>query len=167
MNGDRAWLQAGDASTDVEDLDSLSAVGLRTAYRSDLRRLLLTAADAGSRVSWRGRERRDDRDTDVIEVVSGAGVRQVLFLDGETGRLVAMEQHDAGHVVRRLYRDHRNVDGVLWPFSEERLLDGQRTMIFAFNRVSFNTGVKDARFVRPGSGPAQGMPPPAGRPRVR
>jgi predicted Zn-dependent peptidase len=167
LDGDRGWSQAGDAATAVDDLDSLGVVALRTGFRTEPRYLLLSASDPASRVAWRGRERRDERETDVIEVVAADGERRVLFLDAATHRLVAVEQHDGGHTVRRLYRDLRSVSGVLWPFAEERLVDGQRTMTFILDRVAFNTGVKDALFRRPGSAPEAGQDPPARRPRAR
>ena len=163
LDGDGGWSQknADDPST-VGDLDSLGIAGLRAAYGSALRQLLLTAADPASRVAWRGRERRDGRDTDVLEVVSADGQRRLLFLDTESHRLVAMEQNDGQHVMRRIYRDLRKVDGVWWPFHEERLLDGQPTMTFVWKRVAFNTGVKDAQFLMPGSRstPSANRPPP-------
>jgi hypothetical protein len=161
LNGDRGWSRVGDDPAVIEDLDSVSVVGLRAGNRSDPRHLLLSAADPGSRVAWRGRERRDERDTDVLEVVSADGERRLLFLDADSHRFVAMEQNDQGHSVRRFYRDLRNVAGVLWPFNEERLLDGLRTMSFAWSRVAFNTGVKDALFIKPGTAA------PGRRPRAR
>ena len=151
LSGDGGWTQAGNDPAMIEDLDSTGVGGLRAASRSDLRQLLLAAADPQSRVAWRGRERRDGQDMDVLEVVSADGMRRLLFLDAESHRLVAMEQNDRRHSMRRIYRDLRKVGGVWWPFNEERLLDGQRTMTFAWSRVAFNTGVTDAQFVMPGS----------------
>ncbi len=167
LDGDRGWTQAGDEAATVEDLDSVGVAGLRSGYRSDLKHLLLSAADPASSVVWRGQERRDERDADVLEVVSADGERRVLFLEVESHRLVAMEQNDGGHSARRIYRDLRPVNGVLWPFGEERLVDGQRTMSFALTRVAFNTGVKDAVFKRPGTKPATPSKAPAKPPRAR
>jgi predicted Zn-dependent peptidase len=149
LDGDHAWALTGDNPPQVEDLDSLAVVGLRAGFRSDLHHLLLTAADSAARVAWRGQERVDERDADVIEVIARDGERRVLFLDAASHRLVAMEQSEAGHSARRYYRDFRDVNGVLWPFSEERLLDGQRAMTLTVRRVAFNTGVKDEVFRRP------------------
>jgi predicted Zn-dependent peptidase len=165
LDGDRGWTQSGDQASPIQDLDSLGVAGLRSGNHSDLCHLLLAAADPASMVAWRGRERRDERDTDVLEVVSADGERRVLFLELESHRLVAMEQADGGHSTRRIYRDLRPVNGVLWPFGEERLVDGQRTMSFALSRVAFNTGVKDAVFQRPGSKSA--TPAAAPKPRAR
>lgn len=167
LNGARGWARAGDEPGQIEDLDSVSVAGLRAGNRSDPRHLLLSAADPASRVAWRGEERRDERDTDVLEVVSAEGERRLLFLDADGHRLVAMEQNDRGHSVRRIYRDLRIVNGVLWPFNEERLLDGQPTMTFALSRVAFNTGVRDALFLKPGSRPGAEPAAPAQRPRAR
>lgn len=164
LNGERAWSLSGEGGGVAEDLDSLTVTGLRSAFRSDLAHLLRDAAAPATRAAWRGRERRDDRDTDVIELVDPDGTRRVLFLDTGTQRLVAMEQHEGGHTVRRIYRDLREVGGVLWPHQEERQLDGQPTMLLRWSRVAFNTGLADTRFLKPGERPADA---PTRRPRAR
>ncbi len=151
LDGDHAWSMAGENPVRFENLDSLAAAGLRAGFRSDLHHLLITAADPTARVAWRGQERVDNTDADVIEVVARDGERRVLFLDAASHRLVAMEQNDGGHSARRHYRDFRDVNGVLWPFNEERLLDGQRAMTLTLRRVAFNTGVKDEVFRKPGA----------------
>ncbi|TMQ71088.1 MAG: insulinase family protein [Candidatus Eisenbacteria bacterium] len=159
LEGDSAWSTSGLGGTE-EAGDSVAVAGLQSGFRSDLLHLLLAAADSTSRVAWRGQERVDDRDADVIEVVASDGDRRVLCFDAVSHQMLAMEQNDAGHSARRLYRDLREVNGVLWPFSEERLLDGQRTMTFTLRHVAFNTGVKNEVFRRP-KHPA----PPKARPR--
>jgi hypothetical protein len=166
LDGRRAWVQVGQPPDQVEDLDSVAVSGLKAGFRSDIVHLLLIANDPSSRVAARGQERRDDRDVDVLEVVSGEGERRLLFLDASNHQLVAMEQNEEGHSVRRIYRDLRAVDGVLWPFSEERLLDGQRAMALTWSRVAFNTGVQEGEFRKPGTRPSRpsGAPP---RPRPR
>ncbi len=166
LDGDRGWSQAGGDPIQIVDLDSVNVLGLRAGFRSDLQHLLLTAADPAARVAWRGQERRDDRDADVIEVVAGDGERRVLFLDATNHQLVAMEQNEGGHSTRRLYRDLRPVSGLLWPFTEERLLDGQRTMTLTMRRVAFNVGLKDEIFRRPASDPEAAPATPV-RPRPR
>jgi zinc protease len=149
LDGASGWSQAGQSGGSISDLDSLAVLGLRAGFRSDLQHLLLTAADTTSRVAFRGRERRDNRDVDVIEMVAADGERRVLFLDAASHQLVAMEQGERGHSARRLYRDLRPVDGVLWPFNEERFVDGQRTMTLNLRRVAFNVGLRDELFHRP------------------
>ena len=163
---DRAggWSQGGQNGASVSDLDSVEVRGLRAGFRSDLQHLLLTAADTTSRVAWRGRERRDNRDADVIEVVAPDGERRVLFLDAASHQLVAMEQSERGHSSRRLYRDLRSVDGVLWPFNEERLVDGQRTMTLSLRRVALNLGLRDELFRKPAAASGTGRDG-SGRPR--
>ena len=79
LDGDRGWSRTGDEAASGEDLDSVSIAGLRAGHRSDARHLLLSAADPASSVAWRGRERRDDRDTDVLEVGT-KGISTVLIV---------------------------------------------------------------------------------------
>jgi hypothetical protein len=167
LDGDQAWSMAGEDPGHFEDLDSLAVAGLQAGFRSDLHHLLLTAADTIARVAWRGQERVDETDADVIEVVARDGERRVLFLDAASHRLVAMEQNEGGHSARRHYRDFRDVNGVLWPFNEERLLDGQRAMTLTLRRVAFNTGVKDEVFRKPGAAKPPASPDTARRPRPR
>ena len=160
LDGASGWSRAGDPPAPIEDLDSVSVSGLRSGFRSDIVHLLLAAADPAARVAWRGTDRRDDREADVVEVVSPDGERRLLFLDATTHRLVASEQNDGGRSVRRIYRDLRDASGVLWPFYEERFLDGQRAVTLTLSRVALNTGVEDALFVKPGASPPR-------RPRAR
>jgi hypothetical protein len=167
LDGARAWSLADANPPRFVDMDSLAIAGLRAGFRSDLQHLLITVADPTTRVAWRGVERVDEADADVIEMVASDGERRVLFLDAASHRLVAMEQNEGGHSARRHYRDYRDVNGVLWPFSEERLLDGQRAMSLTLRRVAFNAGVKDELFRKPGSAPAAAAPRPAKRPRPR
>jgi len=151
LDGPSGWSRAGDPPTPVEDLDSVGVEGLRTGLRSDVVHLLLLAADPATRVAWRGRERRDGRDADVVELLSADGGRRLLFLDITSHRLIAAEQNDNGRSVRRIYRDLRDASGLLWPYAEERYLDGQHAVTLTLTKVAINTGVSDAEFVKPGS----------------
>ena len=51
--------------------------------------------------------------------------------------------------VRRVYRDYRTVAGVPWPFYEERLRGGTKTMTLSLQSVTINTGVSDLMFEPP------------------
>lgn len=158
LEGDRGWSQTGERPAHIEDQDSVGVAALRSAFRSDLHHLLLMAADSTTRVAWRGRDRLEAGEADALEIVSGDGARRVLFLDPANHRLVGMEQGEGGHSARRLYSDYRDVNGIQWPFREERLLDGRPAMTLALERVAFNTGVRDERFRRPGAKPAPPRP---------
>jgi len=167
LDGERgAWSRAGDPPAPVQDLDSVSVSGLRSGFRSDIVHLLLAASDPAARVAWRGQSRRDDRDVDVVEVVSPGGERRLIFLDVTSHKLVATEQNDEGRSVRRVYRDLRDTGGVQWPYQEERFLDGRRAVLITLARVDLNTGVADAAFLRPGTS-AGTAPRPAQKPRAR
>ena len=50
---------------------------------------------------------------------------------------------------RRVYRDFRTVSGVLWPFHEERMLGGTKTMTLSLRSVTIDTGVSDSIFEPP------------------
>lgn len=159
LDGDHAWATVEATPAQYDDLDSLARAGLRAGFRSDLQHLLVAAADTTARVAWRGQERVAEQDADVVEVVARDGDRRILFLDPASHRVVAMEQNEAGHSARRHYYDFRDVNGVLWPFGEDRLLDGQRMVALTLRNVAFNIGLKDDQFRKPGQAPQEGRRP--------
>ena len=93
-----------------------------------------------------------ERRANVVEVVTGDG-RWVLFLDSDSHRMVAMEENAgsamAGPALRRTYADMRPEQGIVWPHTEERILDGERTITLRFKSVQFNTGITEDAFTRP------------------
>ena len=102
--------------------------------------------DGGAPVGFTG----DERD---LQVVGEHGELVHVNVTGLDPSFVGKVPIGVAGRVRRIYRDLRKVDGVWIPFSEERLVDGQPTMTFTWNRVAFNTGVKEALFRRPGTKP--------------
>jgi predicted Zn-dependent peptidase len=155
LDGDRAWARSGGelGASEVQDLDSTSVAALRFAFASDVPHLLVRASDPGARAAWRGRETLAGRDAEVVEVVPADGERIVLLFDVETGLLVGLEQNDgetgAGRFTRRVYQDFHPVQGIQWPFYEERLQNGQRLMSLKLKKVQINGGVQDGLFKRP------------------
>jgi len=133
----------------AQELDSTTVAALRFAFLSDLPHLLLAASQPTSKVALRGHETVGDRDADVLEVRLADGRRYVLLVDAENHRLVGMEQNEGARFARRLYGDYRPVNGILWPYSEDRSQDGQRVMVLAIKKVELNTGVSDDLFRKP------------------
>jgi predicted Zn-dependent peptidase len=162
LEGDQAWTRvaAGERdSVQVEDAETVA--GLKHAFAGDLPHLLLAAADPRSRVAHRGRD-ESESSLEVIEVVDSAGVRRVLLVDAARHRLVAAEENQGsvlrGPVLRRRFGDFREVKGILWPHSEERFLNGVRTMTIAVARVDLNAGVGPEAFRKPGDSAATRRP---------
>ncbi|MBI5709026.1 MAG: insulinase family protein [Candidatus Eisenbacteria bacterium] len=153
LNGRRAWSRFSGDSVRVSEMDSLSTEALRTGFSSDVVHVLLAAAEVGAAVAARGTDLVDGHETDVVEVVAPGRETRRLHLDAATHRLVALDQSEdpVGHglAVRRIYRDHRTVNGVLWPFHEERMLGGVRVMTLLVRSVTVDSGVDDALFQRP------------------
>jgi hypothetical protein len=125
---------------------------MKQAFASDLPHLLLTAADPRSRVAFRGQDELAGAMADVVEVVSPSQVRWVLFLDPATHRVLAAEDNQGsalrGGVLLRTFGDLHSVQGVLWPYYEERQIDGQRTLTLKASRVRVNAGVSPTVFYR-------------------
>ena len=95
-----------------------------------------------------------DHPVNVVEIVT-AGGRWVTYLDSASHSLVGTEENAgsalAGPTLRRVYGDLRPEQGILWPHTEERLLDGERMIVLHARSVRFNTGIPLAAFERPAS----------------
>jgi hypothetical protein len=144
----------------VTDLDGAGVEALRAVFHSDLVHSLLAAAGPAVEVAWLGPGRADGRAADVLEVTAaappggGPAEQRLLYLDATEHRLIAEDLGDAGMrsgplAVRRVYRDYRTVAGVPWPFYEERLRGGTKTMTLSLENVTINTGVSDRMFEPP------------------
>jgi hypothetical protein len=91
-------------------------------------------------------------------MVTAGGRRTILFFDRERYDLVAVEDNQgsplAGPVLRRVFSEPRNVQGIVVPHFEERLINGKRTLTLKTTRFLFNTGLDALAFEKPGkSGP--------------
>jgi zinc protease len=159
LDGDRGWLfaQFGD-SLRVTDADPAGIAAMQAAFRADVVHTLLAATDSSGTLAWRGTGKVDGRDADRVEVTMRVGPgrppeRHVLYLDAKDHRLIAEENvpapGDRVPVVRKVYRDFRPVNGVVWPFYEERLIAGTRTMTLAAEEVRIDSGVLEGLFRRP------------------
>jgi zinc protease len=160
LNGTRGWLYSSGDSLRVTGVDSLGVETLRAVFRSDFVHSLLAAAGPAVQVAWLGAGRADGRDADVLEVTDaappggGPAEQRLLYLDTTDHRLIAEDLGDAGMrasplAVRRVYRDFRTVAGVPWPFYEERLRGGTKTMALSLLNVTIDTGVSDRTFEPP------------------
>jgi zinc protease len=154
LDGDRGWIRVDVPKDSTSDMDSLGVVGLRGLYQTDPLHLLLAASGPGARVAYRGDDVISDHPVDVVEIVTANG-RWVIYLDSASHALAGMEENAgsalAGPTLRRVYGDLRPEQGILWPHTEERLLDGERTIVLHARSVRFNSGIPDAAFERPGA----------------
>lgn len=160
LNGTRGWLYSSGDSLRVTSVDSVGVENLREVFRSDFVHSLLATAEPAVEVAWRGPGRADGRAVDVLEVTTAAGPggvpaeQRLLYLDATDHRLIAEDLGDAAMrasplAVRRVYRDYRTVEGVSWPYYEERLRGGTKTMTLSLLSVTINTGVSERTFEPP------------------
>jgi hypothetical protein len=161
LDGARGWTYMGTAdSLSVSDVDSVGVVAMRTLFGSDVVHTLLAALAPSVQVAARGPGRADGRDVEVLEVIRPAAAggsgpeRSRLYLDSRDHRLVAEDfgedtARPGTFQVRRVYRDYRPVNGVQWPFYEERHRGGTRTATILLQKVTIDTGLSDDRFERP------------------
>lgn len=158
----RGWMTSSTGGRQVQETDSMGVAGLRSSFRSDVPHVLVAAAAPESRVGDLGRDWLDGRAVEKLEVRDPADVRRILYVDASSQRLVGMDFNEdptarSSFGSRRIYRNYRTVSGVLWPFEEERWLNGERVMFLDYTRVDLNKGVADAAFARPEQAP----PPPS------
>ena len=117
---------------------------------------LLSAADPKSTVWSRGTEQLDTLKALAV-VVESKGIVRTYFLDPRTYRLIAFDQFEdpsqRGLRARRKFSEFQPVSGILWPYHEERLLNGERVMQVEVRNVRVNSGVPDAAFEMPSAGP--------------
>lgn len=152
LNGGRAWTVLAESDT-VRAADSLDVAALRIAYRTDLPFVLLAASDKSARVAARGRERVAGRDVDRIEVVNGLDPWRMLYVDLATRRLVAFDQRERGprgyYLARRVYGDYRALDGIQWPYREERFVSNHPLMTLEITGVELNPELNETFFSPP------------------
>lgn len=152
LNGRTAWSRSGIDSNTVVEADSIVVAALRSGYGSDLGHLLLAGFRAGAVPTFEGRERISGRMVDVVRLDAPGFERRRYLFDAENHRLLAIEESApslVGQVSRRLFSDFKTVDGVLWPMSEERQVDGNRIMMLTLRGVELDRGVSERMFERP------------------
>lgn len=154
LNGDRAWSVTG---ATLLDADSLETAGLKASYSSDLPHLLLALVEPGTRVVARGADKIMRRDADVVEVRLASGQFRRYYFDAGTHLLGGIDVFEGlpgtGHSSRRFYAGYQAVQGIQWPFREERQVEGQQAMRIEITTVQLNPGVADKEFEKP-VGPA-------------
>jgi len=158
LDGDHGWLYGiVFDSLRVTEADSVNMAAMKLAFKSDVVHLLLGAIDSSASLVWRGHSTSGERETDQVEVIPLPGhenERRLLTLDSETHRLVADDfgpsMTKAGvWNARGQFRDYRTVQGVVWPFYEDRTVAGVHTMTILVRSVAFNTGVSPKVFAKP------------------
>jgi zinc protease len=159
LNGRRAWSVRGDSSQAVREADSLEVGLLRAGFESDVPHILLAALDPAASIAARGRERVGDREADVVEVVAPSGERRKLFIGTADHLLIGLEHQEPGMagraIGRRVYGGFRTVDGIQWPFVEERFLMAERVMRIQITNLVLNPAVGEADFQAPATGRGQ------------
>ncbi len=154
LSGKNAWQLSGSDSV-ARDMDSLSVGALRSGFSSDIQHLLLVASDPQARVWARGTAAIGDVNALAVVVEHPAHVSRTLYLHPVRHRVIGFDQGEPGRdglLARRKFSDFRTVGGILWPYREERLLNGETVMIVDIRDVRFNTGVPDIAFEKPVAG---------------
>jgi zinc protease len=149
--GGRGWGFMKSDSTRVIALDSAAVSRLRAAAGSDLVHELRQASLPGADPVWRGTEPVAGRACDVVEFATPWG-RQRMAMDAQTHRVVELASGQGPRgtwLDRRLLSDFRQVNGVLFPWVEERSLRGERVWRMDATAVGINREIPQALFERP------------------
>lgn len=152
--GPNAWQLSG-ADSVPRDMDAASVGALRAGFSSDLHHLLLLASDPKARVWARGTTPIGDLKALTVVVEHPSQTPRTLYLHPVRHQLIAFDHGEpgkSGMIARRKFSDFKTVDGILWPYREERLLNGETVMIVDIRDVRFNTGVPDDAFKKPVAG---------------
>jgi zinc protease len=152
LNGDRTWTVIAESDTALEG-DSLAVESLRATFGSDLLHVLLSASDKNARVAARGSDRVNGRDAEKVEVVSGRDPWRMLYFEATSHRLMGFDQRERGprgpYTSRVVYADYRPLDGIQWPYQEERFVGGQPLMKLSMTGVEINIDLNEKQFQPP------------------
>jgi hypothetical protein len=152
LNGTRAWTVIAESDT-AQEGDTLDVSALHVALISDLPHVMLSASDDRARVAARGRERVSGHDVDKVEVASSRDPWRMLYFDATTHRLLAFDQRERDergpYLARRVFSDYRALDGIQWPYQEERFVSGQSLMKLDFTGVQLNLELEEKQFLPP------------------
>ena len=152
LNGNRAWTVIAESDT-AQEGDSLSVAALRVTFGADLLHVLLSASEKSARVAARGSDRVNGRDAEKVEVVSGRDPWRMLYFEATSHRLLAFDQRERGprgpYTSRIVYGDYRLLDGIQWPYQEERFVGGQPLMKLDMTGVELNIDLNEKQFQPP------------------
>lgn len=151
LDGNRTWTEIADDSSSSHEGDSIAVARMRSTFNSDIPHLLVNALGANALVASRGRDRLGDKDVDRVDITVPGSSRRRFLLDAQTHRILALEEpgrSGVGFGARRTYEDYRQVDGLWWPFHEERTVDGVRVIAYDVKSVEINGSVPVAVFQR-------------------
>jgi len=152
LNGNRAWTVIAESDS-AQEGDSLSVAALRATFASDMLHVLLSASDKNARVAARGSERINGREAEKVEVVSGSDPWRMLYFEAASHRLLACDQRERGprgtYSSRIVYGDYRLLDGIQWPYQEERFVGGQPLMKLDMTGVELNIELNEKQFQPP------------------
>jgi hypothetical protein len=154
LNGNRGWRAPIDTLQNARDADSASVAALKQGFHADVLHLLLEAAEPTTRLAFRGNEQVHGGTFEKVELWSSGGRRRTLYFDPGTRLLAGVQMNepgdrDGGLDSHRWYGDYRAVNGIRLPFTEDRLLGGQRVMQLKVTRYELNSGVPESLFQRP------------------
>jgi zinc protease len=155
LNDRRGWNQERDQ---VLVADSLRVRSMRMGFIGDPVHLLRLAADSTSRSVSAGSAEFLGQPADALWVATSDGEAWRLYLDPATGLVLGLSQEErspAGQLttVQRRFREYRTVNGVQWPFFEERYVNGSLVATTTAEQVRMGVAAPDSLFQAPKPGP--------------
>lgn len=153
FDGETAWQvmrQAG-RGKEVTEMEGQDAVEL--IRESDFDGPLIDYEEKGHRIEYRGSEAWDDREVHRLDVVEAGGVEETYFLDAESLQVVkksAKVPVEGGIIEFEMYYDdHREVEGLVFPFATTVVSDGQTVFTGTVEEVELNPDFDRGLFEKP------------------
>jgi len=135
-----------------DDVEPFTAEELqKSSLDADIDGPLMGHVAMGTKVELEGMEKLEDRNTYKLKLTTKAGIVRHVWLDAETfleAKIDGTRRMDGRQKpVATFYRDYKNVDGLMVPFTFESYVDGVKTTEkIAIDKVVLNPKLDDARF---------------------
>ena len=107
--------------------------------------------DFGAKLELKGIEKVDDSNAYVVEVILPSGAKTLEYFDINSNLKLRSTQYinspQGEMALSTDYKDYKEVDGILFPFTRVLPLGGGMKMDAKIESISINTGVEDSIFV--------------------
>ena len=149
-DGNVAWMDH--PQTGLADMPEERAKGFKRRALGD--GILLNPKKYGVTYTLKGKEKVKDSDCFVIERSFSDGPSSTLYVDSSTYLVIKSKSKSPGQTgqeveVEVFYSDYKNVEGIVVPHTSKVFRDGQESVKLSFDKITFNSGLKDSFFVKP------------------
>jgi len=152
FDGKTGWLTApwtGTPKASVMDEDALKDI----KNRADFEGLLFNYREKEHNVELAGKDTIEGRIMHKIKLTRKDGGIEYYFIDIENNQLVKRTFkrmiRNKEIEIENVYSDYRMIDGILFPFVNETLMNGERYSYIEFEKIELNVAVDNKVFSMP------------------